>query len=156
MSPNICCTNRRTPLSVFRQSSVARQAAASDDMDPREKEMPKNRARPTKYTGACFVVKDNIDTDQIIPAEYLTLVPSKVRCRVVVVSLPFAFGHLQLATRTAYVSSFLIRMCVRDLVSWISRRFARAGELLYMCPQILYSLSKHSDTTAHQASMPLG
>ncbi|CAG9463765.1 unnamed protein product [Pedinophyceae sp. YPF-701] len=27
--------------------------------------------------GKAFVVKDNIDTDQIIPAEYLTLVPSK-------------------------------------------------------------------------------
>lgn len=27
--------------------------------------------------GPCFVVDDNIDTDQIIPAEYLTLVPSK-------------------------------------------------------------------------------
>lgn len=27
--------------------------------------------------GRCFVVGDNIDTDQIIPAEYLTLVPSK-------------------------------------------------------------------------------
>jgi len=27
--------------------------------------------------GKVFVVKDNIDTDQIIPAEYLTLVPSK-------------------------------------------------------------------------------
>eukprot|EP00897_Mesotaenium_endlicherianum_P007205 jgi/Mesen1/6512/ME000332S05516 len=27
--------------------------------------------------GKCFVVDDNIDTDQIIPAEYLTLVPSK-------------------------------------------------------------------------------
>eukprot|EP00245_Coleochaete_scutata_P007876 TRINITY_DN23680_c0_g1_i1.p1 TRINITY_DN23680_c0_g1~~TRINITY_DN23680_c0_g1_i1.p1 ORF type:complete len:272 (+),score=43.00 TRINITY_DN23680_c0_g1_i1:55-870(+) len=27
--------------------------------------------------GPCFVVEDNIDTDQIIPAEYLTLVPSK-------------------------------------------------------------------------------
>ncbi|KAL2651199.1 hypothetical protein R1flu_019327 [Riccia fluitans] len=27
--------------------------------------------------GQCFVVGDNIDTDQIIPAEYLTLVPSK-------------------------------------------------------------------------------
>lgn len=45
------------------------------------KEMPKNRDRPDTYTGACFVVKDNIDTDQIIPAEYLTLVPSKVRPR---------------------------------------------------------------------------
>lgn len=28
--------------------------------------------------GKIFVVDDNIDTDQIIPAEYLTLVPSKV------------------------------------------------------------------------------
>lgn len=27
-------------------------------------------------TGPCFVLEDNIDTDQIIPAEYLTLVPS--------------------------------------------------------------------------------
>lgn len=27
--------------------------------------------------GKCFVTRDNIDTDQIIPAEYLTLVPSK-------------------------------------------------------------------------------
>lgn len=29
-----------------------------------------------RITGRVFVVKDNIDTDQIIPAEYLTLVPS--------------------------------------------------------------------------------
>lgn len=29
-------------------------------------------------SGAIFVLDDNIDTDQIIPAEYLTLVPSKV------------------------------------------------------------------------------
>ncbi len=28
-------------------------------------------------TGKVFIVDDNIDTDQIIPAEYLTLVPSK-------------------------------------------------------------------------------
>ena len=48
------------------------------EVDPRIKEMPKFRERPEKYTGKCFVVKDNIDTDQIIPAEYLTLVPSKV------------------------------------------------------------------------------
>lgn len=31
----------------------------------------------TQIRGAVFVVDDNIDTDQIIPAEYLTLVPSK-------------------------------------------------------------------------------
>ncbi|XP_051114460.1 3-isopropylmalate dehydratase small subunit 1-like [Andrographis paniculata] len=31
----------------------------------------------TTFHGQCYVVGDNIDTDQIIPAEYLTLVPSK-------------------------------------------------------------------------------
>ncbi|XP_062073952.1 3-isopropylmalate dehydratase small subunit 1-like isoform X2 [Humulus lupulus] len=31
----------------------------------------------TSFHGLCYVVGDNIDTDQIIPAEYLTLVPSK-------------------------------------------------------------------------------
>eukprot|EP00252_Welwitschia_mirabilis_P007683 TRINITY_DN1930_c0_g1_i1.p1 TRINITY_DN1930_c0_g1~~TRINITY_DN1930_c0_g1_i1.p1 ORF type:complete len:258 (+),score=28.37 TRINITY_DN1930_c0_g1_i1:160-933(+) len=34
---------------------------------------PKSRV----FHGQCFVLDDNIDTDQIIPAEYLTLVPSK-------------------------------------------------------------------------------
>jgi len=29
------------------------------------------------FHGACYVLGDNIDTDQIIPAEHLTLVPSK-------------------------------------------------------------------------------
>src|ERR1044071_1165355 len=28
------------------------------------------------YSGPVFVVRDNIDTDQIIPAQYLTLVPT--------------------------------------------------------------------------------
>lgn len=32
---------------------------------------------PTTFHGPCFVLGDNIDTDQIIPAEHLTLVPSK-------------------------------------------------------------------------------
>jgi 3-isopropylmalate/(R)-2-methylmalate dehydratase small subunit len=32
---------------------------------------------PKTLTAPVFVVDDNIDTDQIIPAEYLTLVPSK-------------------------------------------------------------------------------
>ncbi|KAI3468973.1 hypothetical protein Pfo_025636 [Paulownia fortunei] len=30
----------------------------------------------TTFHGLCYVIGDNIDTDQIIPAEYLTLVPS--------------------------------------------------------------------------------
>ncbi|CAM9580257.1 unnamed protein product [Chrysoparadoxa australica] len=46
--------------------------------DPRIKAMPKYRERPDQYTGSCFVCRDNIDTDQIIPAEYLTLVPTEV------------------------------------------------------------------------------
>src|ERR1019366_8949959 len=29
------------------------------------------------FTGPVYVVRDNIDTDQIIPAQYLTLVPTK-------------------------------------------------------------------------------
>ncbi|KAL3499619.1 hypothetical protein ACH5RR_038712 [Cinchona calisaya] len=33
-------------------------------------------AAATTFHGVCYVVGDNIDTDQIIPAEYLTLVPS--------------------------------------------------------------------------------
>ncbi|KAL3626059.1 Plasma membrane sulfite pump involved in sulfite metabolism [Castilleja foliolosa] len=33
-------------------------------------------AATTTFHGLCYVVGDNIDTDQIIPAEYLTLVPS--------------------------------------------------------------------------------
>uniref|UniRef100_A0A2P2IU44 3-isopropylmalate dehydratase n=1 Tax=Rhizophora mucronata TaxID=61149 RepID=A0A2P2IU44_RHIMU len=33
-------------------------------------------AKETTFHGLCYVVGDNIDTDQIIPAEHLTLVPS--------------------------------------------------------------------------------
>ncbi|KAK1318662.1 hypothetical protein QJS10_CPB04g00429 [Acorus calamus] len=33
--------------------------------------------KTTTFHGPCYVVGDNIDTDQIIPAEHLTLVPSK-------------------------------------------------------------------------------
>ncbi|XP_072957210.1 3-isopropylmalate dehydratase small subunit 1-like [Typha angustifolia] len=38
---------------------------------------PSPSASPTTFHGHCYVVGDNIDTDQIIPAEHLTLVPSK-------------------------------------------------------------------------------
>eukprot|EP00879_Flechtneria_rotunda_P001782 GHRR01001946.1.p1 GENE.GHRR01001946.1~~GHRR01001946.1.p1 ORF type:complete len:216 (+),score=64.41 GHRR01001946.1:218-865(+) len=37
----------------------------------------KPEGAPRVVRGLCFVTRDNIDTDQIIPAEYLTLVPSK-------------------------------------------------------------------------------
>ncbi|XVF44641.1 hypothetical protein PTKIN_Ptkin02bG0140200 [Pterospermum kingtungense] len=35
-----------------------------------------SKTSTTTFHGLCYVVGDNIDTDQIIPAEYLTLVPS--------------------------------------------------------------------------------
>lgn len=76
VSRNVVCI--RSPVARWAQQSQVRVSAAADVSDPRLKEMPQNRDRPQSYTGACFVVKDNIDTDQIIPAEYLTLVPSKV------------------------------------------------------------------------------
>lgn len=39
--------------------------------------MEKNTNKiPDKITGKVYVVRDNIDTDQIIPAEYLNLVPT--------------------------------------------------------------------------------
>nr|XP_043627304.1 3-isopropylmalate dehydratase small subunit 1-like [Erigeron canadensis] len=38
---------------------------------------PSSTQSATSFHGKCYVVRDNIDTDQIIPAEYLTLVPSK-------------------------------------------------------------------------------
>ncbi|CAI9771567.1 unnamed protein product [Fraxinus pennsylvanica] len=37
---------------------------------------PADVSTVTTFHGLCYVVGDNIDTDQIIPAEYLTLVPS--------------------------------------------------------------------------------
>nr|AAY79403.1 isopropylmalate dehydratase [Gonium pectorale] len=37
----------------------------------------RSEGEPRVIRGKCFVTRDNIDTDQIIPAEYLTLVPSK-------------------------------------------------------------------------------
>lgn len=50
----LSCPKTLTPL---RRTSTTVSAAAS-------------------FHGTCYVVGDNIDTDQIIPAEYLTLVPS--------------------------------------------------------------------------------
>lgn len=37
---------------------------------------PETTNTSTTFHGLCYVVGDNIDTDQVIPAEYLTLVPS--------------------------------------------------------------------------------
>jgi 3-isopropylmalate/(R)-2-methylmalate dehydratase small subunit len=49
----------------------------------KERNLIENQTRPTHiaimqsvFTGPVYVVRDNIDTDQIIPAQYLTLVPT--------------------------------------------------------------------------------
>ncbi|KAL4565670.1 hypothetical protein LXL04_029773 [Taraxacum kok-saghyz] len=52
---------------VQRHTSIV--AAATSDSS--------SSSSATSFHGMCYVVGDNIDTDQIIPAEYLTLVPSK-------------------------------------------------------------------------------
>ncbi|XP_031119227.1 3-isopropylmalate dehydratase small subunit 3-like [Ipomoea triloba] len=54
-----------TPSQSHRILTSLRSAAAAAD------------STTTTFHGVCYVVGDNIDTDQIIPAEYLTLVPSK-------------------------------------------------------------------------------
>ncbi|CAD6243165.1 unnamed protein product [Miscanthus lutarioriparius] len=67
LAPNPAPTSaflRRTQLTRHRLHSLKCRRAAA----PR---------RPPLFHGECFVVGDNIDTDQIIPAEHLTLVPSK-------------------------------------------------------------------------------
>uniref|UniRef100_A0A7S3RA98 3-isopropylmalate dehydratase n=1 Tax=Dunaliella tertiolecta TaxID=3047 RepID=A0A7S3RA98_DUNTE len=55
-----CCLHRSRRSVVKVQAKVNKQEGA-----------------PRIVRGKCFVTRDNIDTDQIIPAEFLTLVPSK-------------------------------------------------------------------------------
>ncbi|WCJ25869.1 3-isopropylmalate dehydratase small subunit 3 [Euphorbia peplus] len=58
--------------SVHPQSSIH----APPLIIPRAADTTSPSTRATSFHGLCYVVGDNIDTDQIIPAEYLTLVPS--------------------------------------------------------------------------------
>ncbi|XP_054823601.1 3-isopropylmalate dehydratase small subunit 1-like [Prosopis cineraria] len=60
-----------TPGLAPRAASLVSRASASPPPTP------SSAANSTTFHGLCYVVGDNIDTDQIIPAEYLTLVPSK-------------------------------------------------------------------------------
>ncbi len=67
------------PKSAVRSSpckSRLLQVRAATAVEDGESERSKSGSAATIH-GRCFVVGDNIDTDQIIPAEYLTLVPSK-------------------------------------------------------------------------------
>jgi len=59
-----------------RRCARGRRAAVRAELTMDEvSEVGRKRDGP-QIRGKCFVVRDNIDTDQIIPAEYLTLVPS--------------------------------------------------------------------------------
>ncbi len=67
------------PKSAVRSSSCKSrllQVRAATAVEDGESEGSESGSAATIH-GRCFVVGDNIDTDQIIPAEYLTLVPSK-------------------------------------------------------------------------------
>uniref|UniRef100_A0A5B7B127 3-isopropylmalate dehydratase n=1 Tax=Davidia involucrata TaxID=16924 RepID=A0A5B7B127_DAVIN len=57
------------PQPAHPQPLTLRRAATSSSATP-------STTSTTTFHGICYVVGDNIDTDQIIPAEYLTLVPS--------------------------------------------------------------------------------
>ncbi|KAJ7952531.1 3-isopropylmalate dehydratase small subunit 3-like [Quillaja saponaria] len=61
----------RTLSLTQRSASVFPRATASPSSST------SSATSSTTFHGLCYVVRDNIDTDQIIPAEYLTLVPSK-------------------------------------------------------------------------------
>ncbi|GAB2274184.1 Plasma membrane sulfite pump involved in sulfite metabolism [Dionaea muscipula] len=68
----------KCPTQISFSSSQPRHPlmAAPVNVTPTSSASPA-RASSTTFHGLCYVVGDNIDTDQIIPAEYLTLVPSK-------------------------------------------------------------------------------
>ncbi|RCV07597.1 hypothetical protein SEVIR_1G262000v4 [Setaria viridis] len=60
-------TSHRHPILKCRRAGTLTPAAAAGGSSPSS----------AVFHGEVFVVGDNIDTDQIIPAEHLTLVPSK-------------------------------------------------------------------------------
>lgn len=64
----VAAPSPRVGMTSSRPISIVPCATAADASNP---------APATSFHGLCYVVGDNIDTDQIIPAEYLTLVPSK-------------------------------------------------------------------------------
>ena len=65
---------RRTMRGVARPELRAARAVS-------EGEPAQTDSVTTTISGKAYVTKDNIDTDQIIPAEWLMLVPSKVGWR---------------------------------------------------------------------------
>ncbi|CAN8284617.1 unnamed protein product [Cochlearia groenlandica] len=59
--------------SNFKPLLLSKQSSSPPSFITRAAAEPQQRKT---FHGLCYVVGDNIDTDQIIPAEYLTLVPS--------------------------------------------------------------------------------
>ncbi|KAJ0478187.1 putative 3-isopropylmalate dehydratase [Helianthus annuus] len=66
-TPLITHSTITTNPTVFRRTPTITSATTN----------PSPSTSTASFHGTCYVVRDNIDTDQIIPAEYLTLVPSK-------------------------------------------------------------------------------
>lgn len=65
-----------------RRAAHLKLSAASSPRPATSSHHPSSQPRAaapsaSTFHGTCYVVGDNIDTDQIIPAQYLTLVPSK-------------------------------------------------------------------------------
>ncbi|XP_028794452.1 3-isopropylmalate dehydratase small subunit 3 [Neltuma alba] len=65
------------PLTSHTQGLAPHTASLLSRVSASPAPSPSPTANSTTFHGLCYVVGDNIDTDQIIPAEYLTLVPSK-------------------------------------------------------------------------------
>ncbi|KAK0588104.1 hypothetical protein LWI29_034430 [Acer saccharum] len=67
------------PVTTSRAAAAAITSSRAISVVPRATSVDSGSTSEAGSTfhGLCYVVGDNIDTDQIIPAEYLTLVPSK-------------------------------------------------------------------------------
>ncbi|PIN09213.1 3-isopropylmalate dehydratase [Handroanthus impetiginosus] len=74
-SLKLACSTSNTQISPFKPLKLNRNARFVSAATPSAASAASSST--TTFHGLCYVVGDNIDTDQIIPAEYLTLVPSK-------------------------------------------------------------------------------
>jgi 3-isopropylmalate/(R)-2-methylmalate dehydratase small subunit len=75
VSPSPAHPIKLRPLTA--QSSRSTPSSATPRATATPSSSSPSSTAATSFHGLCYVVGDNIDTDQIIPAEYLTLVPSK-------------------------------------------------------------------------------
>lgn len=81
-APSVKFRRKRVPTTCFNDAMTTRVRASCWRPTIRKSTLAARvRAQARVVRGPAYVVQDNIDTDQIIPAEYLTLVPTKVRAR---------------------------------------------------------------------------